>query len=223
MSRKLVIPGELVAEGDFKLENGVYREDNKIYSSVMGLLDIRGRTIRIIPLTGKYVPKVGDFVIGIISDIEFSRWYVDINSAHSAVLNSSDYFRDIDPFQTDLSKILSLGDTIYAKVREITPRKKVYITMQEKGARIIKKGKVIEVTPTKVPRIIGRKGSMLSMIKKKTRINILVGQNGRIWLDGSPEQTDLVTKAIEMIEREAHTAGLTDRVKNMIISEREKK
>lgn len=217
----MVIPGELVAEGDYMLGDGVYREKDKVYSSVLGLLDIKGKGIRVIPLTGKYLPKVGDFVIGMINDIEFSNWYVDINSAYSAVLNASDYFRDIDPFQADLSKVLGMGDTIFARVREITPRKKVYITMKERGARVLKKGRLVEVTPPKVPRIIGKKGSMLSMIKRGTGCKILVGQNGRVWLDGKPEIVDIAARAIGRIEEEAHTAGLTDRIKNMIKEERE--
>jgi exosome complex component RRP4 len=223
MARRMVIPGEFIAEGGYKLGSGVYREDDKIYASVMGLLDIKGKSIRIIPLTGRYIPKVGDYVIGIINDIEFACWYVDINSSYSAVLNANDYFREIDPFQTDLSKILTVGDTIFARVREITPRKKVYITMKERGLRVIKKGKIVEMTPTKVPRIIGKKGSMLNILKKETRCRILVGQNGRIWLDGASEMVEIATKAIEKIEREAHTSGLTDRVRNMIIRERERR
>ncbi|MDI6654950.1 MAG: exosome complex RNA-binding protein Rrp4, partial [Candidatus Hydrothermarchaeota archaeon] len=171
--------------------------------------------IRVIPLTGKYMPKVEDFVIGKIADVQFSHWEVDINSAYSAILNASDYFRDIDIFQTALAKILAPGDLIFAVVREITPTKKVYITMADRGARILKGGRLLKISPTKVPRVIGKNSSMISMIKKEAKCDILVGQNGRIWLNGEADRICLAVKAIELIEREAHTAGLTERVRDM--------
>jgi len=215
----MVIPGELIIEGKYKLGEGVFREQGKIYSSVMGFVDEKKGYIRVIPLTGKYMPKVEDFVIGKITDVQFSHWEVDIDSAYSAILNASDYFRDIDIFQTALAKILAPGDLIFAVVREISPTKKVYITMADRGARILKGGRLLKVGPTKVPRVIGKNSSMISMIKKETKCDILVGQNGRIWLNGEAERINLAVKVIELVEREAHTAGLTERVKDMLVRE----
>jgi exosome complex component RRP4 len=221
-SRKMVIPGELVAEGAMTLGNGVYREGNKVYASIMGLLEQRRGYVKVIPLTGKYVPKVGDFVIGKITDVTLTNWDVDINSAYNAILNPRDYFRDIDIFQTSLLKILAPGDMIFASVREVTPTKKVYIAMTNRGARILRGGRLLTINPAKIPRVIGRKSSMISMIKKESRCRILVGQNGRIWFKGKPELVEIAVKAIKRIEREAHISGLTDRIKKMIIEEREK-
>ncbi len=212
----MVLPGELIAEGEYKLGEGVFREQGKIYSSVMGLVDEKKGYLRVIPLTGKYIPKVEDFVVGKIEDAQFSHWEVNINSAYSAILNASDYFREIDIFQTALAKILAPGDLIFAIVREITPTKKVYVTMADKMARSLKGGRLLKISPTKVPRVIGKNSSMISMIKKEARCDILVGQNGRIWLNGEAERINLAVKAIELIEREAHTAGLTKRVEDMI-------
>ncbi|MBI5253976.1 MAG: RNA-binding protein [Euryarchaeota archaeon] len=214
--RKMVLPGELIAEGEYKLGEGVFREQGKIYSSVMGLVDEKKGYLRVIPLTGKYIPKVEDFVVGKIEDAQFSHWEVNINSAYSAILNASDYFREIDIFQTALAKILAPGDLIFAIVREITPTKKVYVTMADKMARSLKGGRLLKISPTKVPRVIGKNSSMISMIKKETKCDILVGQNGRIWLNGEAERINLAVKAIELIEREAHTAGLTKRVEDLL-------
>ncbi len=221
MERRIVIPGELIAEGERKVGEGAYREGGRIYSSVLGLLDEQPDFIRVIPLAGKYIPKVGDFVVGTIVDSQLSSWSVDINSAYNGVLNASDYFRDIDPFQTDINKVMAPGELIYAVVREITHSKKVYITMAERGARTLKNGRLVEVAPPKVPRVIGKKSSMITMIKKESGCNILVGQNGWVWIDGKPNVSDIVVKALRKIESEAHKAGLTDSVRDMIIKERE--
>jgi len=222
LARKMVIPGELVAEGPIKLGDGVYREGGKIYASIMGLLDHKKDFIRVIPLAGKYIPHVGDYVIGVVMDAMFSGWEIDINSAYSGILNGRDYISDIDIFRTSLVTVLAPGNMIFASIREITPTKKVYITMTDRGARVLRDGRLLTINPTRIPRLIGKKSSMISMIKRETQCNILVGQNGRVWLNGKQELVDLATRAVERIEKDAQTPGLTDNIKKMIIEEREK-
>ncbi len=220
MTRKMVLPGEFIVEGDLRLGEGVFRENKSVYSSVMGLLDLKENYVRVIPLTGRYVPKTMDFVIGEIEDMDFSNWYANIGAAYSATVSARDYFSERDGFQEDISKAMRIGDTVYAMIREISPRKRVFLSMRERGARKLRGGRIIESVPAKVPRIIGRKGSMISMIKKETGCQVLVGQNGRIWIDGTPKMADLVTKVIEKIEKEAHTSGLTESIEKTIEKER---
>lgn len=221
MSRRIVIPGELIVEGERKIGDCVFREGNKVYSSVLGMLEDKGDVVRVIPLTGKYMPKVGDFVIARIEGTQFSGWDADINSAYFTSLNARDYVHRIDP-GADLGKILAPGDFIFAIVREITPRKKIYITMADGRARVLRGGRFLTITPTKVPRVVGKNSSMIAMIKNATKCDVLVGQNGRIWVDGNAAMVNLVAKVIDMIEKEAHTSGLTERIKNMILKESEK-
>ncbi|MEE8402171.1 MAG: exosome complex RNA-binding protein Rrp4 [Candidatus Hydrothermarchaeaceae archaeon] len=216
----MVLPGEFIVEGDTKLGEGVFRENKGVYSSVLGFLDLKENYVRVIPLTGRYIPRVMDFVIGEIRDMDFSNWYLDIGSAYSATITVKDYFSERDGFQEDISKAMQVGDTVYALIREISPRKRVFLNMRERGARKLKGGRIIDVTPAKVPRIIGRQGSMISMIQKDTGCRIIVGQNGRVWIDGPPKMADLVAKIIGTIERDAHTPGLTESIKNMIEKER---
>src|SRR3989338_722844 len=83
--RDIVIPGEVLAEGmDYLPGDNTYREQDKIYSKVVGLASISGRVVKITPLSGPYVPKVGDKIIGKVIDIAFSGWRVDTGTAHSA-------------------------------------------------------------------------------------------------------------------------------------------
>ena len=82
-------------------------------------------------------------------------------------------------------------------------------------------GELVEVTPTKIPRIIGRQGSMVSMIKRETGCQLTIGQNGSILISGgSPENERIAIMAIRKIESESHTSGLTDKVTEMIKKER---
>jgi len=81
----------------------------------------------------------------------------------------------------------------------------------------VKGGKIIDVTPSKVPRIIGKQGSMIKMIKEGTGCNIVVGQNGKVWIKGERIEDEVkATEVILKIEQESHTQGLTDTIKSIL-------
>jgi exosome complex component RRP4 len=64
---------------------------------------------------------------------------------------------------------------------------------------------------------------MVNMILRETGCNIVIGQNGRILLDGrTREQEEIAVKVIQKIEREAHISGLTNRVQDYLKSIKEK-
>ena len=58
---------------------------------------------------------------------------------------------------------------------------------------------------------------MINMIKDHTKCEVVVGQNGVVWVKGKPDMERVVQKVIKTIEEQAHTSGLTDRVRDMLI------
>jgi exosome complex component RRP4 len=64
--------------------------------------------------------------------------------------------------------------------------------------------------------VIGKQGSMVKMIKDASGCDVVVGQNGWIWIKGTPETEAKVEAIIKKIEREAHMKGLTDKIKAML-------
>ena len=214
--RDIVVPGELLAEGmDYLPSEGTFREGDKIIASQVGLINVTNRVVKIIPLSGKYGPKRGDTVIGTITDILYSGWLVDIGYAYLASLPLRDTSEFIDK-GADLSQYYDFGDIICAKVAKVI-RKSVDLTMKAPGLRKLKGGIVIGITSSKVPRIIGKQGSMISMIKEKTNCKITVGQNGKVWILGEdPKMEKLAIDTIRKIDKEAHENGLTDKIKNFL-------
>jgi exosome complex component RRP4 len=75
---------------------------------------------------------------------------------------------------------------------------------------------VMEISPTKVARVIGKQGSMLTLIKDLSGCQIYVGQNGRIWLDGSDRDTAIAARAIRLVEERAQAFGLTEAVQELM-------
>jgi exosome complex component RRP4 len=212
--REIVVPGEIIAEGmDYIPSYGVFREQNKIVSMHLGLININGRVIKLIPLSGRYIPKKNDIVIGKISDIGFYGWRTDIGWAFEANLGLKDASSEFIEKGADLSQYYDYGDIIAAEITHVSGSKIIDLSMKGPGLRKLKGGKIIEVSPSKVPRVIGKQGSMISLIKEKTNCKIIVGQNGRIWISGSTTESEfLATNAIYKIEQESHLDGLTDRI-----------
>jgi exosome complex component RRP4 len=214
--RSVAIPGELLASGmGFIPSDGAYRDTEDIRANVLGLVSIRGRVIRVIPLSGRYLPQRGDVVIGVVSEIRHSGWFVDLRSPFVGTLSVSDAVdRYVDLNKENLSKYFNIGDTILAEVDSATDI--VHLTMRGPGLRKLVDGQIIDVAPAKVPRIIGKNGSMVKVIREGTGVRMIVGRNGRIWVNGDREAVKKSIKAIDLIDRESHTRGLTDKVREML-------
>jgi exosome complex component RRP4 len=217
MDRKVVVPGDLLSEEAKRSGEGTYVKNGSVYSLLYGLANFRDK-INVIPLAGKYIPGPGDNVIGVVKDITFSNWIVDINSPYDGLLHISEFPIRIE--SDEMSKYLRIGSSIMTRVADVDPTMKVELTLNDKKLGQIKAGQVIEISHTRVPRLIGKGGSMISMLKKEVNCNIFVGQNGRIWIHGGAEDMDLALKTITLIEKEAHTNGLTDRIVGFLKKEK---
>jgi exosome complex component RRP4 len=220
MDKKLVVPGEFLSDDANLADEGTYVEEGKVFSSVFGIASLKNH-VRVVPLSGKYIPRRGDMIIGIITEVSFSNWIVDIRSPYEGLLHISEFPRRIE--NTDMSKYLKVGDAIITLVTDVDPIMKVELTLNDQRLRQIKEGRIIDVTPSKVPRLIGRSGSMIAMLKNETNCNIFIGQNGRVWLTGKDKDLELAVKAILKIEKESHVSGLTDRLTRFLKEEKGKK
>jgi exosome complex component RRP4 len=217
--KQLVAPGELLAEGPYFAGENTYREGGKIFASRIGMADVIGNKLIVVPIKGAYIPRIDDLVLGRVTDIGMSGWQVDICAPYPAMLPMSEtpMRRDREEGRRDLSHIHTVGDLILAQVIAFDRTRDPLLTTKGRGLGAVTSGRVARITPAKIPRIIGKQGSMITMLKKETGTDIFAGQNGVILATGrSPDQERIAVEAIYMIEREAHTSGLTDRVKAMI-------
>jgi exosome complex component RRP4 len=213
--REIVIPSQLLGDAKSdKAGRGTFVENGKIYAEVLGILNKNNDYINVTPLKGRYDPMEKDFVIGVVEQAMASSWLVDINAAYPALLHVNEVPWDVDFGETE--RYLNHGDSIMAKVLQVDQEKKLQITLKDRNLYKIKGGQIINVEPSKVPRIIGKKGSMISVLKKYTKCRIFVGQNGRIWVDGDEEGVKKVIDTIKMIEDESLSFGLTNKIEELL-------
>ena len=213
--REIVTPSQLLGDtNSSRAGRGTFIENGKIYSEIIGLLSKNSDYINVIPLKGRYEPIEKDFIIGIIEEPLSSSWLVDINAPYPALLHTNEVPWDVDFSETD--KYLNRGDSVMAKILDVGLEKNIQITLKDHNLYKIKGGYITHIEPSKVPRLIGKKGSMISLLKKYTKCQIFVGKNGRIWINGDNDNILKVLQVIKKIENESIYYGLTDRIEELL-------
>src|SRR3989338_8111308 len=140
--KDIVIPGQLLAEGmDFLPGENTYREQEKIYSKVLGLVSLQGHVLKITALAGPYSVKVGDKIIGKVFDIAMSGWRLETGTAYSALLNVKDATARFIKKEEDLSKIIGIGEYVVVKITQVTSQRLIDVTMREPGLHKVQGGR----------------------------------------------------------------------------------
>lgn len=221
--RKYVIPGEVITTGPYRPEQNVTLDGNRIVATAIGTSEIYDDTVRVIPLTGKYLPKINDLVIGKVISHSSLSWELDINSCYVGFLPAQDVFgRDFSAHSDELTSKLDKGDLVAARIANFDRTRDPLVTVSDRDLGKIDSGELIEISSSKIPRLIGKRGTMIQTIEMATGATITIGQNG--WVVVSCENSDGLLKAIKairMVDEQAHIADLTDRVKEMLESKGE--
>jgi len=161
-------------------------------------------TNEVIPLEGTWDPRVDDVIVGIVKETKSSVYIIDLSYFGKALLIIGKY----DKFE------YNNGDIISAVIKDVEGKNTIILT----EPRLLEKGTLINIRPKKIPRVIGKKSTMIRQIAEATGTHIIVGMNGLIWMDGG--NLTLATETLLKIEREAHLSGLTEKIKNYLDSKK---
>ncbi len=198
--RKYVIPGEVVARGNLRAEANVVRRGDKIISTRVGMAEIGHDVVRVVPLSGPYIPRIDDLVVGKVIDYSAFAWEVDINSCFFGILPAQSVFgRDYSPARDSLTEKLAIGDIIATKVIAFDRTRDPLLSISGPGLGRIPRGQVIRISPAKVPRLIGKKGSMIRAIENGCGCRLLVGQNGVVVIVGTAEGMLKAVQAVNLV------------------------
>ncbi len=209
--RQIVIPGEVIVSGDdFLPGEGTEKVGKDIVALRYGLSEESGKLVKIIPLSGVYQARRGNVVIGNVENVTFNGWLIDVGIPENAFLSLTEVPMYVN--KNGLEEVMDIGDMVIAKIWAINKRG-IDLSIKSRGLGKIDEGIIVKVNPNKVPRIIGKEGSMINLIKEETGCNITVGQNGMIWIKGNKIEDELFAKkAIEFVAEKSFIQGLTDEV-----------
>lgn len=216
--RKYVIPGDVITTGPFRPEQNVILEGNKIISTMIGVTEIYDDSVKVISLTGKYIPKINDLVIGKVISHTSLSWELYINSCYVGFLPAQDVFgRDFSAHADELTSKLKAGDLVAARIANFDRTRDPLVTIADRDLGKIESGDLVKISPSKVPRLIGKRGAMIQAIETATGAIITIGQNGWVVVScENPEGLLKAKKAIQMVNEQAHVANLADQVNEML-------
>ena len=214
---QFVLPGDIIVTGDYTPEQNVIIDGDRAISTTVGFSEVNDDRVGVISLTGFYIPKIDDLVIGKVISYSALSWEIDINSYYSAILPASDIFgRDFTSSRDDLSLKLDKGDLIAARIVNTGSREPL-ITISGQDLGKIDSGELVKISPSKVPRLIGKQGSMIQAIEGATNSSITIGQNGLIILNNNNNSgLERATRAIKMIEINLYEPNLEEKIQNLL-------
>lgn len=225
-SKKIVIPGTALESSSRagKIGDFIIKDSRGLVPVLFGVVQQIRNTVDLIPYKNVYKPGKGDYVIGVVIGYAPNGWILDIGSYTKAFLSASEFIsgRRFDPRRDELTKYLSIGEVVGVKISEVKRLGYFGVTLKsspedkDKKFGRIKNYYIIKVTTTKLPRIIGKKGSMIKLIKQRIKGDLIIAQNGVILFKGSYEDYLLLKKIINLIVAKTFASGLTDTVATML-------
>ncbi|HVY01419.1 MAG TPA: KH domain-containing protein [Candidatus Nanoarchaeia archaeon] len=209
--RRVVVPGEIIISGeDYLPSEGTRREGNDILASRFGIAEEMGRVIKVMPVSGAFVPRRNQIVLGRVTDINHAGWLVDIDWASTAFLPLEASPRYVT--KSEMDQYLNIGDVVMAKIWNVKA-KGIDLSLEGNGLGRAEGGFMFKISTNRVPRVIGRDGSMVNLIKNKTSCDIAVAQNGWVWIKGQSVDSEIrARKAVEYVVDNFFVQGLTEKM-----------
>jgi exosome complex component RRP4 len=209
--RKIVVPGETIFEGaDYLPGEGTDKQGDAIVAMKYGLAEEFNGLVKVIPLSGIYQPRRGNVVIGKVEMVTFRGWVINIGTADNGFLPLTEVPRFVAKDRLD--EVMTIGEMVVVKLWNVS-KQGIDLSIKSRGLGRLDDGMIVEVNPHKVPRIIGKEGSMINLIKENTGCDITVGQNGLIWVKGDKIDDELFAKkAINFVCEKSYVSGLTEEV-----------
>lgn len=216
--RKYVIPGDVITTGPYRAEQNTFLDGRLVISTVVGISEIVDGSVRVIPLTGMYMPRIDDLVVGKVTTHTSLSWELDINSCYVGFLPATDVFgRDFSARFDELNSRLKKGDLVAARIANSDRSRDPLLTIVDRDLGKIDSGELVEISASKIPRLIGKRGTMIQLIESQTKSVITVGQNGWVVVHcEDPNGLIKAKKAIRMVDELAHMHNLTEKVRKML-------
>jgi len=212
---RLVIPGDSLGEiGERRAGHGVLRRNGELIATRLGHLREKDGELSVNPVHTSYTPRPGDLIVGYVEGMRSNIWFIDIGGPFNAILPMSLAAGKVDFGAT--REYMDVGSTVLCRVQEVDENHGAVVTMKGMGLRKLNSGFVDTVPSHLLSRVVGVDGQMLKSIKEASDCRMVVGQNGRIWIEGDASGTRLARSALSVIREAGHRPDIESRVRGIL-------
>ena len=210
--QRLVTPGMAIGPlTGMRVGSGAISHNNEIIATKLGWVREFNGTISVDPITSPYLPRSGDLIIGTVAEVRNNLWFMNINGSFQGLLPMS-----LAPWKVEFGHArqhMDIGDSALARVQEVDECHNVVLTMKGVGLRRLSQGAVVEVPINHLDRIRGENNTNLDRLKDVSDCRIIVGENGRVWIDGDDDGISWTRQALEIAKQHGHKADFASILK----------
>ena len=200
---RLVTPGMAIGPSAGKrIGSGAVAQNEEIIATKLGWAREINDTVSVDPINSSYIPRSGDLVVATVAEVRNNLWFMDINGAFQGLLPMS-----LAPWKVEFGAArqhMDIGDVIIARVQEVDESHSVVLTMKGVGLRKLKNGCVESIGVQLLDKFRGPNNEHVRNMASISDTRIVVGENGRIWIDGEPEGIQSVREFIQFTKQCGH-------------------
>lgn len=212
--QRLVTPGMAVGPSTGKRAgSGIIAAEETLIATQVGWLKELNNTVSVDPIHTSYMPRSGDLIVAIVAEVRNNLWFMDINGAFQGLLPMS-----LAPWKVEFGAArqhMDIGDVVLARVQEVDECHNVVLTMKGVGLRRINQGAVENVPVQHIDRLRGANNENLQRLRDACDCRIMVGENGRVWVDGSSDGIAWARKAIHALAQDGHHTDIDSILNNL--------
>ncbi|KAF8328407.1 uncharacterized protein EI90DRAFT_2997938 [Cantharellus anzutake] len=189
-SLRLTTPGEVISDSSAVLRgHGTYVEDEDVVASLAGVVSRVNKLVVVKALKSRYIPEVGDLVVGRVVDVGSKRWKVDINSRLDGILMLASVNlpggiqagprpprRRLEADELQMRNFFEEGDLLVAEVQSFFAEGSTALHTRSLKFGKLRNGQLVTIPSTLVRRL---KSHFFSLT---CGVDIILGMNGYIWV-----------------------------------------
>ena len=133
------------------------------------------------------------------------------------LLGQDVFGRGSSPTMSDMKSRLDIGDLICAKIANFDRSREPLISIADQNLGKIDSGELVKISPPKIPRLIGKHGSMIQTIESSTDTSITIGQNGLIVLKSeNGSNLDKIIKIFKMLDSTTDDSNMDEKIQKIL-------
>lgn len=184
---KVTLPGELItSDPQFMRGHGTYTAHSQSSSSVisaslLGSVSRVNKLLSVTPIKSRYIPEIGDLVVGVITELQAKKWRVDINSKIDATLQLASINlpggiqrRKTGSDELQMRSFFQEGDLIVAEVQSIYHDGSVSLHTRSLKYGKLRDGQFLKLHKSRTGGVLRTKTSTIQI----GDVDLILGVNG---------------------------------------------